>query len=137
MHLQKAVKVTKRAVVFLFVTMFILAFTACDYSEDVTVSIALMNTSKESYNLWIGHTDNLTAQSLVPAGGVGTWTATMTAKGPNSDTKELKELIDSVTVNAGMDGKKISTQKLSVRVPYAPGMTLSIRWDGRSFSVAE
>ena len=118
----------------IFITqLLILPLIACgSLSEEVTVNVGLINSTNEAYNLWIGHAE-MDPQNLVEAGGMRFWGATMNTSGEDKDG--LNELNDQITVNAGKNGKVVSTQKLSVKKRYTKGMSFNIAWDGSNFKI--
>jgi len=115
------------------ISLVLVILTSCTATMDVVVPLTLSNTSSSTYTIWIGHDTEISPANDITAGSARASTVTLNAKGSSVD--HPKDLSDTIKVNVAQDGKLLSTQKLAVEMPYDGAMSLTVIWDGHSFSI--
>lgn len=131
--MKKRVKTSLLLAVILILTM---ALTSCDgHPGEVTINVYLVNSSAETYNLWIGHSSEINPVNDVASGSSNVWTVTLKANGYKED--RMDKIDDKILVNVAKDGGKVTADKVFVQRKYTDGMTLSIVWDGKSLSLQD
>ncbi len=98
---------------------------------DVDATVILHNTSKQSFNLWVGHRDPL-ASDLVEVGGQNGTTVTL--KTMKDSEKADPRWSDKVKLNAKRPGGEIQTTQEIYPTGSANNPTIIINWDGKNFS---
>lgn len=113
----------------------LIAFTilGCTATTNVTVPITIINASNDTYTLWVGHDETIRASNDLVGGGARPDSISLSATGPSQEKPQ--NIDDQLKVHVAKDGKRISSQKLAVNMPYTYDMALTVTWDGKSFTL--
>lgn len=98
---------------------------------DTTATIILHNSSKQSFNLWVGHREALSTD-LVEVGAQNGTTVTLETLKENEDS--IAGWSEQVKVNAKRPGGEIQTTQEIYPKGTITNPTIIINWDGKNFS---
>lgn len=96
-----------------------------------TATVILHNSSKQSFNLWIGHRDPQ-ASDLVEVGGQNGTSVTLETFKQSEDA--VADWNDNIKVNAKRPGGEIQTTQDIRPTGNVSKSTIIINWDGKNFS---
>ncbi len=120
---------------FFFAASFVCAgllFTGCSQKgPDTTATIILHNSSKQSFNLWVGHREPLSTD-LVEVGAQNGTTVTLETLKESEDA--VAGWSDQVKLNAKRPGGEIQTTQEIYPKGTITNPTIIINWDGKNFS---
>ena len=98
---------------------------------DTTATIILHNSSKQSFNLWVGHREALSTD-LIEVGAQNGTTVTLETLKENEDS--IAGWNEQVKVNAKRPGGEIQTTQEIYPKGTITNPTIIINWDGKNFS---
>jgi hypothetical protein len=98
---------------------------------DTQATVILHNSSKQSFNLWVGHRDAATTDLVEVGGQNGT---SVTLKTIKESEDAVPAWTEQIKVNAKRPGGEIQTTQEIYPKGTISNPTIIINWDGKNFS---